>query len=386
MDIQAKVEMKKRKEYINQHNHKIWQNEKNKKWYTYLDDNSQRGYSLKVRNSRIDIEDMIVRYYQQQEEEPYFEEVFYMWMSQRLDYGEISIQTYNRYVNDFNRFYTPDCILYNKRLCTIGEVELESYIKMTIKKFNLSAKAYANLRILLRGMFKFAKRKGYTDISVTTFFGDLDLAKKSFKKKIVNKEDEVFSEEEVKLITGYLGTKYEIRELGILLAFETGMRVGELCGLKKEDISGNIIHIQRTEITYKDPKTNKRVCEVRDFPKSEAGDRYLIIPESARETIKKILELNPNGRYLFSENGSRIRANAFNRKLSRVCETLHIPHRSMHKIRKTYGTTLIDQNVDESLIAEQMGHKDITTTKKYYYFSNRSKTNKVKQINEALSC
>lgn len=38
----------------------------------------------------------------------------------------------------------------------------------------------------------------------------------------------------------------------------------------------------------------------------------------------------------------------------------------MHKIRKTYGTTLIDNNVDDALVAEMMGHKDISTTKKYY--------------------
>ena len=37
----------------------------------------------------------------------------------------------------------------------------------------------------------------------------------------------------------------------------------------------------------------------------------------------------------------------------------------MHKIRKTYGTTLIDSDVDEGFITEQMGHSDISTTKNY---------------------
>lgn|GEM_PF-5193720 len=69
------------------------------------------------------------------------------------------------------------------------------------------------------------------------------------------------------------------------MAFETGMRVGELSGLCKSDIDERQIHVQRTEITYKDPETGERICEVRDFPKSEAGDRYLIIPDSALKTI-----------------------------------------------------------------------------------------------------
>ena len=62
-----------------------------------------------------------------------------------------------------------------------------------------------------------------------------------------------------------------------------------------------------------------------------------------------------------------------------------LPHRTMHKIRKTYGTTLIDAKVDEGFIKEQMGHSDITTTKKLYYFSNKTEKNKTIQIENAIS-
>ena len=66
-------------------------------------------------------------------------------------------------------------------------------------------------------------------------------------------------------------------------------------------------------------------------------------------------------------------------------EKLNICKRSTHKIRKTYGTTLINSNVDEAVIINQMGHADIKTTKEYYYFSNRNKQEKVNQINNAIS-
>ena len=51
----------------------------------------------------------------------------------------------------------------------------------------------------------------------------------------------------------------------------------------------------------------------------------------------------------------------------------------MHKIRKTYGTILIDSGMDDKFIQEQMGHRDITTTRKYYYYNNKSMENKEKQ-------
>ena len=101
--------------------------------------------------------------------------------------------------------------------------------------------------------------------------------------------------------------------------------------------------------------------------------------------MNQILELNTSETYLFEHNGKRIRGNTFNKRLSRICNELHIPHRTMHKIRKTYGTTLIDSDVDEGFITEQMGHSDISTTKKLYYFSNKTTKNKEKQIENAIS-
>ena len=56
----------------------------------------------------------------------------------------------------------------------------------------------------------------------------------------------------------------------------------------------------------------------------------------------------------------------------------------MHKIRKTYGTMLIDSGADDSTVMEQMGHSDITTTRKFYYFSNKSQAEKIEQVKRAI--
>ncbi len=95
---------------------------------------------------------------------------------------------------------------------------------------------------------------------------------------------------------------------GLETGLETGLRVGELNALKKcdIDIDRHMIHIQRTEVTYKDPKTNERVYEVRDFPKTDAGDRYLYFPDSTVTTLNAILQLSRNSDYLFSEYGKRM--------------------------------------------------------------------------------
>ena len=124
---------------------------------------------------------------------------------------------------------------------------------------------------------------------------------------------------------------------------------------------------------------------IKEHAKTDAGNRDLIIPSTALITLNQILELNPSGMYLFEHYNKRIRGNTFNKRLSAICDKLQIPHRTMHKIRKTYGTTLIDGDVDEGFITEQMGHSDISTTKKLYYFSNKTMENKEKQIENVLA-
>lgn len=66
------------------------------------------------------------------------------------------------------------------------------------------------------------------------------------------------------------------------------------------------------------------------------------------------------------------------------CDALEIERRSKHKIRKTYGTALLDANVEDSLVMSQMGHSDITTTRKYYYYSRRNAEHKREQIMNAI--
>ena len=93
---------------------------------------------------------------------------------------------------------------------------------------------------------------------------------------------------------------------------------------------------------------------------------------------------NTKSEFVMARDGVRINKTAFNRYLEKACRKCGIPPRTMHKIRRTYGTTLIDNNVEDSLIMSQMGHTDIQTTRKYYYFANKDDDYKRKQIDSSI--
>lgn len=369
-----------KKEILEQHTNKIWQG-KDGCWHTHIIlDNGKRV--VRHRKTREELEDYLVKYYKQLQETVYIKDVFETWMNEKLEYGEIKKQSYDKYCNEYKRFFKPELSICTKKFKNITELDLEHFIKATIKECQLTRKAYSGLVTLLNGIFKYGKKLGYTNISISTFIKDLYLPKNIFQKTFKDKSSEVFMENEIPLIVGYLRKNPDMWNLGLLLQFQTGARIGEIATLRKEDIKEHSILIRRTEVKLK--IDGKWTMIVSELPKTDAGYREIIIPPSAEWTIQKILELNPDGEFLFMENGKRIRENTYNKRLNLICEKLNLAHRTTHKIRKTYGTTLLDSDVNDSFVAEQMGHSDVTTTRKLYYYSNKSYQTKVSQINRAI--
>lgn len=381
--IQTQIEMNEKKKLLEMHQYKIWQG-KNNKFYTYLKDiDASKGRRLIKRNSLEELESTVIEFYRSIIEEPYFDSIFSEWINKKLEYKEISVQTYNRYEADFNA-YLKNSSLCSKKLKDIDKNFLEDYIKTMIVQNELTSKKWSNLRIIIKGTFKYAKSKGYCNICINEFLSEIDISPKSFKKSYHSADELIFNREEIVKIKQYIdNAKPSIINLGILLDFLTGLRPGELAALRWEDIQNNRIIVKSTEIHYKKDGIYK--YEVRPFPKTEAGFREVILNSEANQILKQIKLLNPFGNYIFMRNNERVKGKAFTKKLIRICGYLGITPKSLNKARKTYATTLINGNVDEALIISMMGHTDLRTTKGYYYINNATKEQEEKQICNALS-
>lgn len=379
--ISAAIEDMKREEAVLKHNHNIWQGSDGM-WYTHIYEDGKR--LLRKRKTRRELESFLVDLYKEEEQSIYIKDVFKQWSDDKLKFGEIQKGSYDRYYTDYQRFFPDSCPICRKKFKNITETDLEEFIKTTIVTLKLTRKAYSGLVTLINGIFKYAKRKGYTDISITSFMGDFQISRKSFYIKGRDMAEETFSEDELPLIRDYLLKNTDIWNLALMLQFQTGMRIGEIAALKWEDIGKDCIHVRRTEHKCKDAK-GKWTSIVKEFPKTEAGWRDIIVPPQTAETLEKIRVLNGDGEYLFMSHGRRIRENTFNKRLCDICKKLGITHHTTHKIRKTYGTMLLDGDVSDSFVAEQMGHKDVSTTRKLYYYSNKRLATKKSQIAEVVA-
>jgi len=376
--VQEKIEMQRRKDLLEKHPYKIYEG-KDKKWYTYLPDD-EKGRVFKKRNTKAELEDLVIDYWEEKAFNPTINEIFKEWLSAKTEREEITKSTRDRYIRQYEQCFEK---FGKRKVREITEYDIENFILDSVHKHELTAKGFSNLRTLVFGIFKLAKKKRLISYSITETVADIDISQKAFRKKTDSNDKQVFTEDELPAVIKYLEENQDMINLGILLLFKTGLRIGELAGLKKCDICGNIIHVNRTEVCY-EGDNKERIFMVRDFPKTEAGIRDVIIPDSALWILRKLRNMSPFGEYLFECSGERIRTYVFRNRLRTVCRATGVVEKSPHKIRKTYGSILIDSGANESLILEQMGHTDIRTTKEHYYRNRQNCMQKAEVINNIV--
>ena len=381
---QIKNEAEKKEIVLQKHRYDIWQG-KNTYWYTYLPD-KLIGRRLVRKKKKEDLEDAIIAYYQLLETNPTLNDLFYLCYEERVEREIISEATYTRYENIYRKYYAHSS-LGKTPITTLSERELSDFLISTVYEKRMKAKEFGLLRTVTTGILKYAKRKGYTNISPTLFFSDLDLNKKSFANNPNKGKKEIFTVEEIQLIKQYVENSPTVHNISAILLAKTGMRDGECVALKWEDINfrDKTIHVHRTETTYKDRKTKKYVSEVVDTTKTENGNRNIVVDDETIDFLKLLSQMSGQGDYLFFVDGNRIRGNAVRRKLERICKAIGIKYRSPHKLRRTYATELAKNGVPKSIIISQMGHSDYETTEKYYIFNNTELQKRQEIISNAIN-
>lgn len=86
-----------------------------------------------------------------------------------------------------------------------------------------------------------------------------------------------------------------------------------------------------------------------------------------------------------NENG-RVTAPSLNKRIRRYCRKIEISEKGLHKIRKTYISTLIDaEDININYIREQVGHADERTTYGCYAFNRKPKSLTAQSMEKALA-
>lgn len=198
------------------------------------------------------------------------------------------------------------------------------------------------------------------------------------KRSEANTYKKVFTDEEFKKLYNFCYDNLNPKTIVILLTLCLGIRIGEACGLKWEDVDlkNDIITIKRSV---------KRVgsqIEVSD-PKTESSKRVLPIPPNLKEVITNLKQ--DDNIYIATGKEIPTEPRTFRQAYERILKKVGIKHHTYHDIRHTFASRAISNGIDVKTVSELLGHTTVEMTlNTYTHISDDQKREAVKNVFNGL--
>jgi integrase len=158
-----------------------------------------------------------------------------------------------------------------------------------------------------------------------------------------------------------------------LLALVTGLRKGELLGLRWQDLDleQRVLRVRQTvgvlhgKVVFKQPKTLRSRRDV-DLPE---GIVHVLLAYKARQNARR-LQLGPRWQdhdlVFCSERGTPINPDNCDQDFNRLIVLAEVKRIRIHDMRHTYATLAILSGIPVHVVSQSMGHADISTTLRTY--------------------
>lgn len=205
-----------------------------------------------------------------------------------------------------------------------------------------------------------------------------------FKPSVERKDIRILQKPEQIALERCLRSNIDPTKLGILLTLYTGMRIGEICALKWEDIdfSNEIINVRSTVSRINCSDNTKKSTLVIDSPKTTASKREIPIPSGIMNLIQSV-RAESKSKYVVSAKEDFLSPRTYEYRFHKILQSCAIPQINYHALRHTFATRCVEVGVDIKTLSELLGHASVAITLNTYV--HPSMELKRSQINK-LSC
>ena len=274
---------------------------------------------------------------------------------------------------------------------TFGDMDVSAIRRKDVQSFvyakldgGLSVKSVRDILIVLKMVLRWASEE--YDIAVNTNW------KMEWPSRNINSENELerYTPDEFRHIVEAVQAKPSPYKLGVLLALTTGMRIGELCGLRFGDIdwAKKTVRVCRTvERIYQvnpDGTPGGKTVLVISEPKTKNSRREIPLMREVMPLLKAYSKVSTPDYYVctLSERAPEPRSYRTSYRTFILKEVGLKRCIKFHGLRHTFASTLIENKVDVKTVSAILGHSDISTTLNVYV--HPSEDTKRAAINTAL--
>ena len=248
--------------------------------------------------------------------------------------------------------------------CTeLPEHEVQSFVLRKIKG-GISAKTVKDILIVLKMIVQYGAKNGW----INNYSWDIKYPANEQKKEL-----DVMSTDNFKQILAYLQKNFTFQGLGIIITMNTGMRIGEICGLQWGDIDmdTNCISVQRTvERIYVMEGDKKYTKLVINTPKTQNSCRQIPMSKDLLALVKPLMKVVNKSYYVLSNSDKPIEPRTYRNYYKDLLAQLGIPDLKFHGLRHSFATKCIEAGCDYKTVSVLLGHANISTTLNLYVHPN----------------
>lgn len=274
---------------------------------------------------------------------------------------QIKETTQNKYTNILNNYILP--VFGTQKLENITYDFIEKHCHFLLKYGGkagngLSSKTVIDTLSIIRSILKYAKRKGKI---ISCDGTDIQIKNTSLPMRI-------FSKTEQAQLCDYLYKNINAANIGILICLFTGLRIGEICALRWEDISitEKTISIHHTLQRIQDKtNTEKKTKVIITVPKSDCSIRTIPIPDILLNILIEY-KTTSYGFVLTNHDSAFMEPRTMQNYFKKALQNSGIKNANFHTTRHTFATRCIELGFDVKSLSEILGHATVNITMNRY--------------------
>ncbi|PWM38803.1 MAG: hypothetical protein DBX52_06305 [Clostridiales bacterium] len=231
------------------------------------------------------------------------------------------------------------------------------------------SKTIKDILVILRQILAFANVQGYCEAINT----QVQLPKEQKRKP------DVLSLMQQQRLILYLTQNMDLQRLGILICLHTGIRLGEICGLRFEDIDfeNGMIRIRRTIQRIRNENGGTRFLI--DTPKTEHSLREIPVTEFLMRYLNPY-RLCKKTAYLLTGTIEFTQPRTYQNRFLQYLKACGLPAVNFHALRHTFASRAVELGFDIKSLSEILGHASVNITLNRYVHSSAEQKRKQMEL------
>ena len=246
---------------------------------------------------------------------------------------------------------------------SLHEQAVQTFVLQKLES-GLSVKTVKDILIVLKMVMKFGVKNEWMN------YYEWDI---KYPTSSSSNELEVLSVNNHRKILDYIQTHFSFTGLGIYISLTTGLRIGEVCALKWNDINvtdGTITVSRTIERIYIIEGGRKHTEVVINTPKTKNSCREIPMNKELLAMIKPLKKVVNDDFYVLTNDEHPTEPRTYRNYYNRLMAKLGIPKLKYHGLRHSFATRCIEAGCDYKTVSVLLGHSNISTTLDLYVHPN----------------